>query len=130
LPKQDDHVLLADILDEDQFDEEAAISPVSENESNHFDKFRKIPLGTFWKSQRSRSKLAKKRDLQRAIKRSTNNKVLDSTLLETLPIVSKRISKRKSFLSPMLLAVDESVPSFVSDDIISTYLMPPPFNLN
>jgi hypothetical protein len=30
----------------------------------------------------------------------------------------------------MLLAVDESVPSFVSDDIISTYLMPPPFNLN
>jgi hypothetical protein len=122
----DDFLLIEDILDEDLIDD-TAISPVSDTENSQFERLRKVPLGTFWNSQRSRK--GSKRNLQRAIKGTFDNKILDSTLLETLPTKKRR--KSVSVFSPMLVAVDsrEGVHTFQVDDIPS-YLIPPPLNLN
>jgi hypothetical protein len=125
----DDFVLLEDILDQELIDD-TAISPVSESENDQFERLRKVPLGTFWNSQRSRAKISKRRDIQKAVKRASDNKLLESTLLETLPNVKSKRRKSLSFASPMLLAIDTSKPSFQADDITPSYLIPPPLNLN
>lgn len=112
--KEKSMVSLEDILEDAQL-----LDPMPSESDEQFDRFRKIPIGTFWNSQRQKSKLAKRKDLQKAIKKSTNNRLLDSTLLESL-------KGRKKFLMSPLLEASDSIP--VLDDDISSNI-PPPLNL-
>jgi hypothetical protein len=95
--------LLEDILDNGQF-EDTVQSPKSEDE---YSKFKKIPIGTYWNSQRKKKK---PKNIQKALKRSTTNKLLESTLLETLPM-KKRKKGMELILSPMLGPYESKNPS-------------------
>lgn len=101
--KEDESAMFEDIFDQDFFDVDQDLH-LSDNDSIDFSRFARIPIGTFWNSQRNKSKVAKRRDIQRAIKRSSGSKILEATLMETLPRVKTR---RKSttlhnFFSPTL----------------------------
>ncbi|KAJ3348183.1 Ras GTPase [Kappamyces sp. JEL0680] len=139
--KNDELALFEDIFDNGLFEEnESQPSAVHDDEPDEIDfsRFNRIPIGTFWNSQRSRSKVAKKRDIQRAIKRSSDTRILDSTLLENMPKTSR--SKKRSvhplFFSPDLVAANptvaetSSLPSKSLDYLQSDYSsIPPPFML-
>jgi hypothetical protein len=107
--KEDEKYLFADIFDNDLFDndlfEKAREDAENEVEPDEIDfsRFDRIPISTFWNSQRSRSKVAKKKEILKAIRRTTNVKALDSTLLETMPRSRK---KGFVFLSPELKPID------------------------
>lgn len=93
--------LFNDLLDISHFESEIntinniAISPVKESTSTHsldFSRFKRIPIGTFWHSQRMRSsanhfsgghrRLNNNKSLKKMkVIKSNNNRILESTLL-------------------------------------------------
>ncbi|KAJ3273072.1 Ras GTPase [Terramyces sp. JEL0728] len=138
--EQDDEKIkdfLTDLIDEAEFDPEDPASPKSESDSNaqvYFSRFKKIPIGTFWNSQRSKTKGSKKNDIHKAIKRSSSKTLLDSTLYES---VSDNKSKKKKnnysfLLSPVLVAQDTNDPKpddFTDDQEFISIHIPPPLSL-
>ncbi len=149
----DELTLFEDIFDHGRFEagrrspsplhdfDESDAQRVELNTPTDFSRFAKIPIGTFWKSQRKGSKggISKRKDLQRAIKRSSDFKVLDSTLMENIPKSSSSSRKfKKSYFgqsqylfSPVLLAMNPEdiaqLPSKSLDFLNSP--IPPPFIL-
>ena len=167
----DESTLFDDIFDQGRFAAEGSRSPsppLDDNLNNReqgmygggsinqtdFSRFAKIPIGTFWKSQRKGSKgggVSKRKDLQRAIKKSSDFKILDSTLMENIPKPSKKSSKgslRSSsssnafMFSPVMFAEDASKLQFSASgsgidhfppstplDFLPPSSLPPPFLL-
>ena len=100
----------------------------SDTNSVDFSRFERIPIGTFWNSQRTRSKTSKKTDLRRAIKRTfSNQQLFQSTLLETLP--PKKRKRENGLLSPDLKATEKKEGDDLDEDFVSISI-PPPLGLS
>jgi hypothetical protein len=63
---------------------------------------RKVPIGTFWQSQKRKHK---RKDIRKVVK-VNNHKFLQSTLLETIPVEGKR--RKLGFDSPFLIPMEGS----------------------
>ncbi|KAJ3325595.1 hypothetical protein HDV06_003413 [Boothiomyces sp. JEL0866] len=128
---------LNELIDETEFDPQEPTSPQSEpdlNAEGYFSRFKKIPIGTFWNSQRSKTKGTKKNDIHKAIKRSSSKTLLDSTLYESLSdSKSKKKKNNYSFLlSPVLVAQDPNDPKpddFTDNQEFISIHIPPPLSL-
>lgn len=91
-------------------------------QKEEFIRLKSIPIGTFYNSQRRRSKAAKKRDLKKAIKYSST-KVLDSTLVDFVVRPKSRKRARTLVFAPQL---NDSIPS-QSLEFLETIPIPQPF---
>ncbi|KAJ3312565.1 hypothetical protein HDV04_002882 [Boothiomyces sp. JEL0838] len=128
---------LNELIDETEFDPQDPSSPMSETDSNtegYFSRFKKIPIGTFWNSQRIKTKGTKKNDIHKAIKRSSSKTLLDSTLYESVAdSKSKKKKNNYSFLlSPVLVAQDPNDPKpddFTDNQEFISIHIPPPLSL-
>ena len=96
------------MIDSSQIDT-APHSPSSECSSANdegldgFSRFRKIPIGTFWQSQRLNRNLQRNKHLQKAVKRSPAGSPmsLNATLFP-------RPDKRNALISPQLVPIQET----------------------
>lgn len=106
--------LFEDIFDQGVFEQSFNNNPQDSNfetiESSG--QWTNIPIGTFLKSQQSASKLSKKKELRRAIRKSTDKKVFQNTLFEKSPRTKRKKSSSSVgvgsvlFFSPILTATD------------------------
>ncbi|KAI8899917.1 hypothetical protein BC833DRAFT_618951 [Globomyces pollinis-pini] len=120
-------------------EESSGVKAEADTEGIDYSRFRKIPIGTFWNSQRNhRVKASRKNELQKAVKKSSSNQaLLQSTLLETLTTKPKSNRKktfiRDSFLlSPTLVATTTEKPNSQLDELSKDYVslsIPPPLSL-
>ena len=93
-----------------------------------FSRFKSIPIGTFRNSQR-KSKY-KKRELLSAIKKTSSRRVLESTLLESMPRVKKKRSGSLFFSPKFGPSPVGNVPSESLEFLESSFgSIPPPFEL-
>ncbi len=114
-----------DLLDQGRL-EELESNNIPENISDsEYSRFRRIPIGTFWNSQRNKTRTKKKPNLQKAIKKVPNNsQILQSTLIE-----SRRKGSKSHLQSPILVATHTLDPELESEDFPDIVQLPPPLLL-
>jgi hypothetical protein len=108
-----------DLLDDSHFDEDETNSMSEALVEDPFSRFNRIPIGTFWQSQKGRNR-RKNMSISKAVKYSPAHEKtpLNFTLFEKLP----------EFLSPELVPVFDGPSEFMDfgdDSSILDSLLPP-----